>query len=102
MANQVNVFSYATTNVANNAYKTLIASTTANVSQILVTDSSGALMKLAIGAAGSEVDIFQIPVSGTAFLNIPMSLIPMGSRVAIRSVDTASVTTGFNVLTLFQ
>lgn len=102
MASNLTVFSYSTTNVSTSAYTTLIASTAISVTQLLVTDTSTQLVKLAIGAAGSEVDLCQLPVSSTVTISFEsINQIPVGSRLSIRAIS-ANATTGFLGFTLIQ
>lgn len=97
--NQVCVFSYASTNVTTSAYVTLVAATTIPTASLLITDTSGKVIKIAVGPAGSEIDLFQVSVSGTMFIDIPLNQIPQGSRLSLKAID-ASATTGYNVTTL--
>lgn len=102
MANSVNSISYSSTNVTTGAYVTLVASTSIPVNQILLTDTSAALLKLAIGAAGTEVDLFQMPVSGSIVVPVlAVSEIPVGSRLSLKAIS-ANATTGFGVVTLLS
>lgn len=97
MAN-VYVLSYASTNVTTAAYVTLVASTPNSVSKILITDTSGQLLKIAVGDAGSEVDLFSVPVSGS--LVIPTYL-ANGQRLSIKAIS-ATASTGYNVVSLLN
>lgn len=96
VTNQVNVLSYASTNVTTGAYVQLIASTPIPTARIEILDTSGKILKLAVGAAGSEVDICSVPVSGSIVLPY---YIPAGSAISIKAID-ASATSGYNVLSL--
>lgn len=96
MAAKVNVLSYSSTNVTTGAYVTLIASTSIPTARLQILDTSGKILRLAIGAAGSEVDICSTAVSGVVI--IPY-YIPAGTRIAIEAID-ANATTGYNVLSL--
>lgn len=96
--NQVNVLSYASTNVGTSNYVTLIASTSISISKLEILDTSTKIIKLAIGDSGNEIDICTCPVSGTIIL--PM-YIPAGSRISAKAVD-ANATTGYNVLSLLS
>jgi len=88
-----NILAYATTNVTTSAYVTLVASTS-SCSKLQITDTSGQLLKLATGIAGSEVDICTCTVSGSVIVPI---YIPAGQRLSIKAVS-ASATTGFNAV----
>ncbi len=90
----VNVFSYAGTNVTTSAYTTLVAATPYNVSKIQVCDTSTKLLKIAVGAASSEVDAFTVNVSGCVL--VPFA-IAAGSRLSIEAID-ATATVGYNSL----
>jgi hypothetical protein len=92
----VYVLDYASTNVSRAAYTTLIESTEISCSRLQILDTSGKILKLAIGAAGSEVDFCSVPLSGS--IVIPY-YIPAGTRIAIEAID-ADATTGLNVLSL--
>lgn len=95
---QVNVFSYSGTNVTTNAYVTLLNSTPYTVSKLLISDSSGQLVKIAYGLPGSEVDIFSCAVSGS--IVVPYYL-PQGVRLAVKAIS-ATASTGFNVVSFLQ
>lgn len=102
MANSLNTLSYASTNVTTGAYVTLVASTTIPVTQLLITDSSGALVKLAVGVAGSEVDICQMPISTTIVVPVEsISNIPVGSRLSLKAIS-GTASTGYAVVTLLS
>lgn len=96
VTSQVHVLSYAATNVTTAAYVVLIASTSVATSRLQILDTSGKILKLAIGASGSEVDICACPVSGNTVINY---YVPQGSQISIEAID-ASATTGYNVLSL--
>jgi len=80
---------YSSVNVTTSAYVTLIASTATEYHEIQIFDSSGQTLKLATGAAASEVDKIIIPPGGTN----PIKLrIASGTRISIKAVSaTASV-----------
>lgn len=102
MSNQLITHAYSGGTVTNSAY-TSIGLTTVNTNKILVSDSSGAMMKLAYGAAGSQIDLFQLPISGMALLSVPSSsTLPIGTNLWLKSIDTASVATGTNAVTLLS
>lgn len=80
---------YSSVNVTTGAYVQLIASTTSATSEIEIFDSSGQTLKIAVGAAASEVDQILVFPGGNS--RVPL-LIPAGTRVSIRAVSaTASV-----------
>jgi len=64
--------------------------------QIYIFDSSGSVMQLGIGGAGSEVAKINIPPGGST-VGWPLT-IPAGSRVSIKAVDT-NATVGQMVIT---
>ena len=93
-ASNVNALSYSSTNVTTSAYVTLVSSSPITVSKIQVCDTSGKILKLAQGAASSEVDFCTIQVSGCVVVPV---FIPAGTRISIRAID-ASATSGYNTL----
>jgi hypothetical protein len=82
---------YASTNVTTSAYVQLDAALDNNSRYAEIFDSSGALLKLAVGASGAEVDILDIIPGGNGLIPLRLNL---GQRLAIKSVDTATVNTG--------
>lgn len=93
---RVHVLSYSSTNVSTTGYTVLIASTSETCARLQITDTSGKILKLAYGAAGSEVDFCGVPVSGTALVNY---YIPPFTQISIKAID-ANATTGYNILSL--
>jgi hypothetical protein len=80
---------YTVTPVTTAAYTQLIASTASAYSAIEIFDSSGQTLKLAIGAAASEVDQFIIFPGGNG--RIPFTL-ATGQRISIKALSaTANV-----------
>lgn len=75
---------YSSVNVTTGAYVTAIASLTNTCSEIEIFDSSGQTLKLAIGAAASEIDQCLIFPGGNG--RIPLA-IPAGSRISLRAVS---------------
>ena len=81
---------YSVTPVTTAAYVQLFASTSGAVALMEIFDSSGQTLKIAFGAAASEVDQFLVIPGG----NGPISIaIPALTRVSIRAVS-ASATAG--------
>ncbi len=81
------------------AYTQIIASTPLTAQKILIFDSSGSGMILALGAAASEVDQIYIPPGGSSAgwtLNIPGS-----SRLTLKALDAAP-TSGYITITALQ
>lgn len=96
---QVNVFSYFLNNVTNSAYVTLLISTPFTVSKLEVCDTSGQVVKIASGIAGSEVDLFTNQVSGCVI--IPIYLLG-GQRLSIKGLGSSPVTSGLNTVSFIQ
>ena len=78
---------YTSTSVTTAAYTQLIASTSGAYSALEIFDSSGQTLKLAIGAAGSEVDQFLIFPGGNG--RIPFT-VASGSRISIKAVSATA------------
>lgn len=93
---QVNVLSYSGSNVTTSAYTTLFNSTPISCSKLQILDTSTKILKLAVGPAGSEVDVCSVAVSGVVVL--PYYVVA-GSRISIKAVD-ATASTGYNVTSL--
>lgn len=93
---QVHVLSYSSTNVSTSAYVELIASLPSSFSKLQILDTSTKILKIATGAAGSEVDICTVAVSGCVVLPYYLTA---GTRLSIKAID-ANATTGYNVLSL--
>lgn len=80
---------YSSVNVTTGAYVQLVASTTSATTKVSIFDSSGQTLVLAVGAAASEIDQFNIFPGGNGDVEIA---IPASSRVSIKAVSaTASV-----------
>lgn len=94
----VDVFSYSTTNVTTSVYVTLDASTKVSCSALSVVDTSTQLLKLAVGAVGSEIDICTFQGNGSPVL-VP-AFISSGSRLSLKAIS-ASATSGFNSVSFF-
>lgn len=78
---------YSTTNVTTAAYVQLIASTADTINQIFIFDSSGQTLVLAVGAAASEVDKYQIVPGGNGLVNLT---IPASSRVSVKALSATA------------
>lgn len=89
---------YTSTNVLTSAYVQLVASTTDIINKIYVTDSSAQTLKIAVGAAASEVDQFYIAPNFTGVIDL---YIPASSRISIKSVS-ATANTGQLLLSLIK
>lgn len=80
---------YTGTSVTTGAYVELVSSSSADINRMSVFDSSGETLKIAVGAAASEVDQFNIFPGGNGIVDL---FIPSGSRISVRAVSaTASV-----------
>lgn len=90
----VNVLNYASTNITNSAYVTLVTLTD-SFAHLCISDTSGQLMKLAIGAAGSEVDFCAFDGNGYPVV-IPVTQFVPGTRISIKAIST-SASTGYNL-----
>jgi hypothetical protein len=99
-AGNVNSLSYSGTNVTTGAYVTYVASTSITASHIMICDTSGVLVKMAVGAAASEVDYFAVPISGCALFPFNPPL-PAGSRLSLKAIS-ATASSGFNSSSLLQ
>ena len=95
---QVNVLSYSATNVTTSGYVTLFASTSISCGHLEIIDTSGKIIKFAIGPAGSEVEICTCFVSGAVVVPV---YIPAGSRISVEAAD-ANATTGYSVVSLLR
>lgn len=90
---------YGSTNVTTGAWVQLDSALDQNVSAIEVFDSSGSVLKLAIGASGSEKELpYYILPGGQGRVAL---LLPKGARLAIRAVDT-NATSGQLVINFLQ
>ena len=92
--------SYSSTNVTTGAYVTLIASTPFDTAHIQVCDSSTHFVRLAIGAAGSEVDQFASPGPSSDCMMVT-KFIPAGSRISLKAID-ANATAGYIAVSLLR
>ena len=78
---------YTVNSVNTTTYYELIASTSLAYSVVEIFDSSGETLKLALGAASSEIDQFIIFPGGNG--RIPFN-IPSGSRVSIKALSATA------------
>jgi hypothetical protein len=88
---------YSSTNVTTAAYVQLIASTSVALTSICVSDTSGSIIKIATGAAASEVDKIYLQGGGTGCYDVA---VPSGTRISLRALDV-NATTGFFLFTCF-
>lgn len=84
---------YATTNATTTAYTTLVTATAIPFTTFFVCDTSGKFIKLATGAAGSEVDLIGAPVSGCVQIETG-KLISVGTRISFKAMDATASTGG--------
>lgn len=88
---------YSSTPITSSAYVQLIASTSSDVNEIEIFDSSGQTLYLAVGAASSEVNQIIITPGGNGRVALA---IPAGSRVSAKATST-SATSGILVINLY-
>lgn len=88
---------YASTNVTTAAYVELIASTANAINTLCLSDSSGSIIKVATGAAASEVDRIYLPGGGSGCFQVNIAA---STRVSLRAID-ASATSGYFLLTAY-
>lgn len=80
---------YSSINVTTGAYVELVASTASQYRKLQIFDSSGQTLKIAFGAAASEVDKLLVFPGGNDVIEVNL---PASTRVSIRAVSaTASV-----------
>ncbi len=93
LASNVSSLAYASTNITTSAYVTFVASSPIVTSRLSLCDTSGVIMKVAFGAANSEVDQFTMPT--TACVIIPMgALLPAGTRISLKAIS-GTASTGY-------
>lgn len=80
------------TSVSNAGYTEIIAAVATDIKSMTWFESSGQPMIVAIGAPGSEVDLFAVPPGGFNG-EIPI-FIPQGSRVSIKQLNAETLGTG--------
>lgn len=75
---------YSSVNVTTSAYTQLIASTSGITNVLEIFDSSGQTLKIAFGAAASEVDKFIVVPGGNGRMTVN---IPAGTRISIKALS---------------
>jgi len=86
VASNVSSLSYSGTNVTTSAYVTIVASTPINSSTLVICDNSGQIVKIAVGAAASEVDLFTVPLN--ACFKFPISpYLASGVRLSLKAIS---------------
>ncbi len=90
---------YSTGNVTTAAYTQLIAaaSVTSQANQVEIFDSSGQVMIIAFGGAGSEVDQFYVTPGGNGMIRVK---VPVSTRVSIKA-KTATANAGLITVNLY-
>jgi hypothetical protein len=98
---QVSAYSYGSGSVTTSAYTTIINSTSISCGNLQLIDTSGKIIKIAVGPAGSEVDVAVCIPSGTGANagQVVPCYIPAGSRIAIKAID-ATASSGYNLVSL--
>ena len=80
---------FSSTNIDNATYTEIVASTSADINKLHIADTTGEVIILAVGAAASEVDTLYVSRGGDTF----EIFIPSGSRLSLKAVTLASITT---------
>jgi len=75
------------TPVSTSAYTELDSALDSDVKSIEIFDSSGECLLLAVGAAGSEVDLCYVMPGGNGLIPI---LLNEGERLAVKAIGTAT------------
>lgn len=96
----VNYMNYATTNVTTSAYVTVVASAPINAGRIFVCDTSGHVLKMAVGAAGSEVDLVTTPYNQCIDTQL-FPVLKVGSRISVKALDS-TVSSGVITVSFLQ
>lgn len=96
---QVIVLNYGTTNVTSSAYVELVLATPITVSKLQISDSSSYIVKFAIGASGSQIDICTNAISATTIVPI---YIPAGNTLWVKSVNESTISSGYLTVSFVQ
>ena len=90
---------HSSTNVTTTDWVQLDSALDAGASCLEIFDSSGSVLKLAIGASGAEVELpfYIMPGGNSQLIQVPLSA---GQRLAVRAVDT-NATTGQLLINLY-
>ena len=92
-ANPNNIVSLntASTNVTTGAYVTLAAATPISTAKILAFNGTSSIIKIAVGAAGNEVDLIALlPTSQVVIELGSINVIPVGSRLSVEALDATA------------
>lgn len=100
-ANPNNVVSLdaATTNITTSGYATLVASTPIGTTQIVVVNTTSSIVSLAVGKAGSEVDLAAVHGGDQISFYVGLNVLSQGVRLSLRAVDTTA-STGYVTVSL--
>lgn len=79
---------YQSTNVTTTAYVTLIASTSEQINELQIFDSSGKTLVIAVGGVGSEVDQIYVFPGGNGNTNLKIAAL---SRVSVKAISGDAV-----------
>lgn len=91
-ATQVIRKDYTAGSVSTSAYTELDSSIDQDISELEIFDSSGSVLKLAVGASGSESDLPFYIVPGGNANRVGVAGVTRGVRLSIKAVDTAAST----------
>lgn len=81
---------YSVSNISDAAWSEIVASTGARIRKMHIFDSSGAQVKLAMGAAGAESEVFRIEPGGPGGVEL---VIPVNTRLSVRAAS-GTISTG--------
>lgn len=84
----------ATTNITNAAYVQLFAATPIPCTKMAISNTSAQPITIAIGVAGSEVDLITIGPALATVIDIGLNVLPLGSALSLESAG-ATANTGF-------
>lgn len=100
-ANHANVISVdaSGTNITNAAYVQLSASTPIYTAKIVIVNNTSSIIRVAVGAAGSEVDLVAVNASSQMTVDLGLNVVAKGSRVSLIALG-ATASTGFVAVSL--
>lgn len=84
------ILDFAVTNVTTAAYVEMVASTNKPCSALEIFNGGGSILKIALGAAASEVDMNYYILPGGSQIILPIE-IPHSTRISLKAVDTNSM-----------
>ncbi len=82
------------TPISTSAYSTLFSSTPYLSSKLILANSCDQNVIVAIGAAGSEVDLACVAKGAQLNLDLSLNVLPVGSRIAVLAAGAAT-TSGY-------